>query len=309
MTSPPSAQRPGAAFRKNFVDGGAVENGAAMSSSQGLNDSQRAILMAVDSVLVQGTPGAHVLAARQITHLWSEQHSVFQSQLVMRAEAWRRRQLKITHPIPDPNKDCQRLMDLLALPGDVSPGVPAPLGEAKRGPNRCDARKIRRPITDAEVDRFLDLIDREGVDTVFDPNVTVVNGTVFRRALVVIAQKPIWFDSVTGLYETGQIDRSWDDEERAAEMAVALDLSLLAAWQSKKWTWRVADCVLSRLPKEHPYRAFNGKRPGWKPITQILERQGMLNRSRGYTWRLTKPARTVVQEHLLPAWVGSVSHD
>ena len=280
-----------------------------MSSSQGLTDSQRAILMAVDSVLVQCTPGAHVLAARQITHLWSEQHSVFQSQLVMRAESWRRRQIKITHPIPDPSGDCKRLMDLLALPGDASPGVPAPRRRGKGGPTRCDARRIRRPITDAEVDRFLNLIDREGVDTVFDPNVTVVNGTVFRRALLVIDQKPVWFESVIGPYETGQIVRDWDDEERTPEIAVALDLSLLAAWQSKKWTWRVSDHVLSRLPKEHPHRAFNGERPGWKPLTQILERQGLINRSRGYTWRLTNPARTVVQEHLLPAWVGSVSHD
>ncbi|MEO1583765.1 MAG: hypothetical protein AAFR96_04235 [Planctomycetota bacterium] len=280
-----------------------------MSSSQGLTESQRAILMAVDSVLVQGTPVAHVLAARQITHLWSEHHSVFQSQLVMRAEAWRRRQLKIMHSIPDPNRECERLMDLLALPGDVSPGVTSLSRRAKGGPNRCDARKIRRPITDAEVGQFLDLIDREGVDTVFDPNVSVVNGTVFRRALVVIAQKPVRFESVIGLYESGQIDRDWDDEERTPEMAVALDLSLLAAWQSKKWTWQVSDQVLSRLPKEHPYRAFNGERPGWKPLTQILERQGMLNRSRGYTWRLTNPARTAVEEHLMPAWVGSVSND
>lgn len=280
-----------------------------MSSSQSLTDSQRAILMAVDSVLVQCTPGSHVLAAQQITHLWSEQHSVFQSQLVMRAESWRRRQIKITHPIPDPNGDCERLMDLLSLPGDASPGVPASRRRSKGGPTRCDARKIRRPITDAEVDRFLDLIDREGIETVFDPNVAVVSGTVFRRALLVIDQKPLWFESVIGPYEAGQILREWDDEERTPAIAVALDLSLLAAWQSKKWTWRVSDHVLSRLPKEHPYRAFNGKRPGWKPLTQILERQGMLNRSRGYTWRLTKLARAIVQEQLLPAWVGSVSND
>lgn len=296
----------GGGLQKKIVDGGAVEIGVAMSASPGLTESQRALLMAVDAVMVQGTPHAHVLAARQIVSLWSEQHSVFQSQLITRAEFWRRRQIKLTNPVPDPSGDCGRLMNLIALPSDASPGVPARRRNTKRGPGRPDARKLRKPITDAEVERFMDLLDREGIDTVFDPNVTVVHGTAFRRPLIVLEQVPVQYESIIRPYELGTIERGWDTKDRAPEVAVAFDLVLLATSQAGKWTWQIADQRLGLLPQDHPYRSFAGERPGWKPLTRMLEMQGLIERRRGHTWRLSGPAKDIVIEQLAPTWLAAV---
>ncbi len=258
-----------------------------MTSPQGLTDSQRAILMAIDSVLVQATPGSHVLAAQQIRQLWSEQYSVFQSQLVMRAESWRRRQIKIMHPLPDPNRDCERLMSLLALPGDVSPGVPAPRRTARRGPKQCEVRKIRRPITDAEIERFLDLIEAEGISAVFDPGVSVIDDNLFLPPLLVIDGVGVFYDQIAPAYDRGEVRRQWDASKTPPAWALAADLTLIGMLRERKWTWQIADRYYKRLPWGHPAKTTPIGRPGWKRITGTLSTQRLIERKSSQTWRLT----------------------
>ena len=57
---------------------------------KGLTDVERAILAKLDEVLKKGTIEDLQLAAKQIAKLWNEEHTVFQSQLIGRAENWRR---------------------------------------------------------------------------------------------------------------------------------------------------------------------------------------------------------------------------
>jgi len=122
--------------------------------------------MALDGVLLQTSPEAHVMAAVQITTLWSEQHSDFQSQLVKRAEHWRQRQVRVGESWRDRTGACDRLMELLAVPGDIAPGVRAPRKGTKKKPSR---RHPKAPISDEEVRRFLELIDEEGLDACSTP--------------------------------------------------------------------------------------------------------------------------------------------
>ena len=281
-----------------------------MSASQGLTDSQRAMLMTVDAVLVLGTPDAHVLAARQILSLWSRQHSIFQSNLVMRAESWRRRQLELTHPAPDPSGICERLMNLLALPGDESPGVPCRRDTTRRRFKSQGASSSQRPITDAEVERFIHLIDREGLDAVFDPGNTVTSDDVlFKPPLIVLSGVRVYYGQVAPAYEHGEIVRPWIPHDMEPQIALAFDYALLIIETERKWTWVISDRYLRRLPWGHPCKVTPAGRPGWKLITGLLDRAGLIERRTGQTWRLTREARPVVAEHLLPAWVAAAASD
>ena len=70
MTSPLSAQRPGAAFRKNRVDGETVEHTESSMTNDGLTDIEKAWIVGIDALLMHGSPQRHAVTDGRIVDFW-----------------------------------------------------------------------------------------------------------------------------------------------------------------------------------------------------------------------------------------------
>ena len=65
-----------------------------MAKNQGLTPDDRVKLKTLDTLLESDIPRSHTIVAALIVQHWSDEHGVFQSQLVMRAERWRRQHIR-----------------------------------------------------------------------------------------------------------------------------------------------------------------------------------------------------------------------
>ena len=175
----------------------------------------------------------------------------------------------------------------------------------KRGPMVRPSRAAHYPatkMTDEEVERFLKLIDEEGLDAVFDPgNSVTIDDVLFRPPLVVIDGVGVHHEDIAPKYDAGKIKREWDASRTSPAWALAADLTLIVMQRERKWTWQIADRYYKRLPWGHPAKTTPTGRPGWKRITGMLSKQGLIERKSGHTWRLTDAGRDVAG-FLVEAW-------
>jgi hypothetical protein len=162
-------------------------------------------------------------------------------------------------------------------------------------PSRA-AHHPAKKMTDEEVERFLKLIDEEGLDAVFDPGNSVTSDDVlFRPPLVVIDGVGVHHEDIAPKYDAGEIRREWDASKSSHAWALAADLTLIVMLRERKWTWQIADRYYKRLPWGHPAKTTPTGRPGWKRITGVLSKQGLIERKSGQTWQLTEPGRIAAE--------------
>ena len=83
------------------------------------------------------------------------------------------------------------------------------------------------------------------------------------------------------------------------------DLTLIMMLWERKWTWQIADWFYKRLPWRHPAKTTPTERPGWKRITGVLSKKGLIERKLGLTWRLTD-AGVSVAGYLADTWRTSM---
>ncbi|MCC5821652.1 MAG: hypothetical protein LAT64_00015 [Phycisphaerales bacterium] len=276
-----------------------------MSSSRDgeLTDIEKSWLVAIDALLTQNTANAHAMAAGRMVDLWETGGAAFRHQLGERAAAWLRRHSQLTKMMADTTGPCHRLIELMERP-DRTPERPK---RPRRGPSRpvrpshrghCHRGRIR----DAEVEKFMALIDEEGISVVFDPGVSVTTDDVlFKPPLITLDGVGVFHEQIAPVYQRGDIERVWDPVERAPAIALAMDLALLAISREKKWTWVICDRHFQRLPWGHPCKAGPEGRPGWKVVTGALEAAGLIGRRRGQTWRLTLAGKQAA-ERALAVW-------
>ena len=294
--------------------GGAGEIGGTVPDDPGLTDAQRALLMGLDALLLQVSPEAHVLVAKQIIALWSDEYSIFQSQLNVRVERWRRRQLRVAESWTDSTGACQHLMAMLDIPGTTPAQSKAPARRKrprKLGIRPSSRRVARKPIGDNEVEQFMRLVDKEGISTVFDPGVHVIDDRLaIELPLIALEKRAVYHDVIWPRYERGEIGRPWSPHDLDPRIALAFDYALLIMWKEKKWTWVISDRYFKRLPWRHPCKVTPEGRPGWKMITGLLDQAHLIERRNGQTWRLTREVRGVVTDTLMPLWLaaGTPSH-
>ncbi len=274
-----------------------------MAKDKGLTKAQRTRLKTLDTLLDSDIPRSHIIVATLIVQHWCEDHNAFQGQLVVRAERWRRRHLQLRQQW----RRCELgvfndLMRILELPGDIEPGVRAP---KKRRTKRLTQPSLlpKAPsgmISDEEASGFLKMLEDEGISDVFDPGNYIQNNTVFRPPLILLDSKSIFFDHVWPMYLNATIERTWDPECRAPEIAFATDYVLLIIQKEKKWTWPIADRYFVRLPWGHPWKTTLKGRPGWDESYKTLSEIGMIEKHHGQTWVMTKSgfgvAKTVLNK-------------
>ncbi len=268
-----------------------------MAEQKGLSESERNWLSMLDALLMHPSPVCHEVAALKITELWSEKRTVFQCQLISRAEHWRRQHEEI-QTIWQRGKSgaFQTLLRLMRITGIDSPSGTTKPQPRRRAPIIAPSHRLEpgtRPITDDEASRFGRLLDKEGLRAVFDPANRVMDDMLFRPALITLAQTAVRHDQVWPLYESGSIKRPWDPQPRTPETALAMDLALLATLTERRWTWAISDHYLCRLPLGHPLKATAAGRPGWPFLCTVLTNIGLLTRRHGKTWGLTPCARKV----------------
>jgi hypothetical protein len=279
-----------------------------MSKDPELSHMEMVWLVSLDALLVQSSPHAHAATAARIVDLWDEGGVVFQRELIRRADAWRQRQAHMTMVVTDHMGPCQRLLQLLDLPnGSYSKNQQSTPKPKPKGPNRSVVRPScrnthRRQMTDDEVKRFMELIDAQGIEAVFDPgNLINTDDELFRPPLIVLDRVGVHHDAIAPLYERGEVKRTWDPKQREPAIALAFDLALLVMLREKKWTWMICDRHFSRLPWGHPCKMTPEGRPGWKLITAILEDAGLIELRGGQTWKLTKAGKAAA-EQVRKAW-------
>lgn len=163
-------------------------------------------------------------------------------------------------------------------------------------------RMPKEPISEEEFLDFLRLIDRVGVDRVFAPGAQVEDGKLIVKPLILLEANSVYYASVAVLYEEAKIRRTWDKSRRHPEIALGLDLALLAAAAENKWTHQVSDLYFFRLPRWHKYHPRGGRRPAWRQGTRKLEKIGLMEHMKGRTWRLTDKGKRVVTEQIMPSW-------
>jgi hypothetical protein len=299
----------GEGFQKRSVDGQDVERigGTMDEKNDGLSDADRANLNLLDALLACLTVEHHARAAEKLVEWWSDSDTPFQRTLSNRANLWASRHGEMMGILQKRNaKAIETLLGLI----NNNPNTPVQKPRTPIRP-RVSVRPSRRPhaparnMTDAEVADFLRLIDAHGLDAVFDPGNLVHADTVFRPPLIRLQGTPVTYDRVWPRYESSSIKRTWDPEDRTPEIALALDLVLLAVAMEKKWTWTISDQYLSRLPWGHPCKATPGDRPGWKLLNGMLQQAGLLEIRSRQTWKLSARARGVTLKYLQEMWISS----
>ena len=63
--------------------------------------------------------------------------------------------------------------------------------------------------------------------------------------------------------------------------------------RERMWTWQIADRYDKRLPRGYPAKTTPTGRTGWKKITGMLSKSGLIERKAGQTWRLTDAGRDI----------------
>ena len=273
-----------------------------------LSDIEKAWLIGIDALLMHGSPQGHAVTAGRIVDLWGAGGTEFRKELASRAEIWNKRQVHMTMVVSDHMGPCQRLLQLLDLPNgsysknQQSTPNPKPKG-AKRPVVRPSCRNThRREMTDDEVKRFMELIDAQGIEAVFDPgNLIKTDDELFRPPLIVLGRVGVFHEQIAPVYDRGEIKRTWDPKQRAPAIALAFDLALLVMLREKKWTWVICDRHFARLPWGHPCKMTPEGRPGWKLITAMLEDSGLIELRGGQTWKMTKAGKAAA-EQVREAW-------
>jgi len=284
-----------------------------MADKDALTDIERAWLIGIDALMIQMNPNAHAAAAARIVELWDTGRPAFRQHLDRRVAAWRNRQRQIEMMASDDAGPCRRLVRLIEGLDQRTPRDHP--GGGSRKPRKIVKPSTRRfgpvrEMSDEEVQEFLKLLETEGIGVLFDPGVGfTTEGELHKPPLIRLDGKPIQYEQIAPVYDRREIERPWDPVEREPAIAVAFDLALLATAREKKWTWVISDRHFSRLPWGHPCKVTPEGRPGWKRITKLLDRAGLIERRRGQTWRLTREARRVVADHLLPAWIAAAASD
>jgi len=279
-----------------------------MAKDKGLTKEQRTRLKTLDTLLDSDVPRSHIIVATLIVQHWCEVHNAFQSQLIVRAERWRRRHIQLRQQW----RRCELgvfndLMRILELPGDIEPGVRAPMkSRAKRIPQPSLQRKAPwGMITNEEAAGFLKMLDAYGISDVFDPSNYINNNTVFLPPLILLGGKSIFFDDIWPMYRDGNIERPWDPENRSPYIALAMDYVLLIIEKEKKWTWPIADRYLVRLPWGHPWKTTTTGRPGWEASLGILNGCEMIENHHGQTWKLRNELYDLANRTLPMLWIQS----
>jgi hypothetical protein len=274
-----------------------------------LTDIERTWLVSIDALLVQTTVDAHGAVAGRFVDLWDSGGPTFRAELAKRASVWRQRHIKVQQLILNSHGACERLVRLM---GDLQPPQhrPAKTNPKPRRDPVVPSRRKHTPvqgITEDEAAKFMAMLDAEGIAEVFDPGVSIHGDKLFRPPLIILNKVSVFHEDIAPVYERGAIDRRWDPVEREPAIASAFDLALLVTLRESRWTWVICDRHFGRLPWGHPCKVTPAGRPGWKLVTGLLDRAGLIERRSGQTWRLTREARPVVADHLLPAWVAAVS--
>ncbi len=221
--------------------------------------------------------------------------------------AWRQRHVKVQQLILNSHGACERQVRLM---GDPEPPKRKPPTTKPKRDRVVPSRRKHTPvqkITEGEAAKFMAMLDTEGIAEVFDPGVSILDDKLFRPPLIILNKVSMFHDDIAPAYERGAINRRWDPAEREPAIALAFDLALLVTLREGRWTWMISDRHFGRLPWGHPCKVTPESRPGWKLITGLLDRAGLIERRTGQTWRLRREARPVVADHLLPAWVASAS--
>ena len=270
-----------------------------------LTEIERAWLVSIDALLVQTTMDAHGAVAGRFIDLWTSGGPTFRAELAKRASLWRQRHVKVQQLILNSHGACERLVRLM---GDHE----SPQGkQVKTKPKpRLDrvvpSRRKHSPvqgITEDETAKFMAMLDAEGIAEVFDPGVSILDDKLFRPPLIILNNVSVFHEDIAPAYERGAVDRRWDSVERESAIALAFDLALLVTLREIRWTWVISDRHFARLHWGHPCKVTPEGRPGWKLITGLLDRSGLIERRTGQTWRLTREARPVVADYLLPEWI------
>ncbi len=279
-------------------------------TNEGLTDIEKAWLVGIDALLMHGSPQGHAVTAGRIVDLWGAGGVAFQKELERRSDVWRKRHLQVLQMAGDVAGPCNRLMQLMGNPTTVDlkpskPPVPR-RPRPKRGPVVRPSRAAHYPakkMTDKEVQRFLDLIDSEGISSVFDPGVSVMpDDVLFRPPLITIDGAGVFYDQIAPAYDRGEIERPWSPHDMEPRIALAFDYALLIIARERKWTWVISDRYLRRLPWGHPCKMTPEGRPGWPLLTHMLENAGYIQRRGGQTWRPTRDHKKAV-EPLSLAWL------
>ncbi|MEL6498414.1 MAG: hypothetical protein AAFZ67_08285 [Planctomycetota bacterium] len=274
-----------------------------------LTDIERTWLVSIDALLIQTTVDAHGAVAGRFIDLWNSGGPTFRTELAKRASLWRHRHVKVQQLILNSHGACERLVRLM---GDPQPPQQKHV-KTKPRPRRNRVVPSRRKytpvqgITEDEAAKFLAMLDAEGIAEVFDPGVSILDDKLFRPPLIILNKVGVFHDDIAPAYERGAIDRRWDVAKREPAIAMAFDLALLVTLREGRWTWVISDRHFSRLHRTHPCKVTPEGRPGWKLITRLLDRAGLIERRSGQTWRLTRESRPVVADHLLPVWVAAAS--
>jgi len=263
-----------------------------------LTQTQRKILKAIDQILDDGTIANLQLSAKQIAKLWNEEHTTFQSQLIMRAVRWQRIYTKTLDQYSKVSTDeVTALLKLIHVPG-----VDPPLID-----NGQRSKQVRRPVVvpsisnrtpktkicAEEMERFQLLIENESFIDIFDHGNSILRDKLFRPSLIRLGDQAVMYDQVWPWYQHGLVQRPWDSEERSPEIALALDYVLLIILIETKWTWMVCEKYLMRLPWGHPMKTTVQGRPGWKVSISLLSSMSLIQLRSGQTWELTESGRQV----------------
>jgi hypothetical protein len=272
-------------------------------TDDGITDIEKAWLMGIDALLMHGSPQGHAVTAGRLVDLWGAGGTDFQRELARRADVWQKRHGQMAMMVGDRSGPCQRLMQLVGNPETVnlkSPPPPAPRRpRPKRGPVVRPSRATRYPakkMTEEEVQKFLDLIETEGISSVFDPGVGVMpDDVLFRPPLITIDGAGVFYDQIAPAYDRGEIERPWSPHDMEPRIALAFDYALLIIAKERKWTWVISDRYLRRLPWGHPCKMTPQGRPGWPLLTDMLEHAGYIERRSGQTWRAVRAAGPVLK--------------
>lgn len=261
-----------------------------MTKDHGLIQAQRIILKSLDSILASANHASHVSAAELIIKHWSEVHSTFQGQFIIRVERWRRKHLEIQERWRTAEEGVfGELLRIIRLPGENEPALPGRKKDRAKG-TAAPSRQAFAPngaISDKEVGDFMAMLKEEGISDIFDPANRIIENAVLRPPLILLDGKSIFFDDVWPMYRNRTFNRSWDPNERTPEIALGMDYVLLIIQQEKKWTWPIADRYLIRLPWGHPWKTTVDGRPGWEVSLRILSEIGLISRHHRQTWKLS----------------------
>lgn len=272
-----------------------------------LTDIERTWLVSIDALLIQTTVDAHGAVAGRFIDLWNSGGPTFRTELAKRASLWRQRHVKVQQLILNSHGACERLVRLM---GDSKPPQRKPPKTKPKRDRVVPSLRKHTPvqkISEDEAAKFMAMLDAEGIAEVFDPGVSILDDKLFRPPLIILNKVSVFHEDIAPAYERGAIDRRWDPAEREPAIALAFDLALLVTLRESRWTWVISDRHFSRLHWGHPCKVTPAGRPGWKLITGLLDRSGLIERRTGQTWRLRREARPVVADHLLPAWVAAAS--